>query len=156
MAAAVKTQTAPLSLALRLFRNVILGPGGCWLYTKKLLPSGYAQMFVSKGEKALIHRVAYASAHGEAEAGMTIDHLCRVRHCVNPEHLEQVTQAENGRRGYSVSAVNRRKTHCRQGHEFTAANTYVRKDRSRLGMRECRECRQDAVEAYTTRSHTCN
>lgn len=67
--------------------------------------------------------------------GMQIDHLCRNHDCVNPEHLEVVTQAENMRRGIGATAINARKTHCKHGHEFTPENIYRRPN-----GRECMTC----------------
>lgn len=69
---------------------------------------------------------------------MTLDHLCRNRLCVNPEHLEVVSRGENVLRGVGVTAENKRKTHCAHGHEFTTENTY------RYGnKRHCRTCRTE-------------
>lgn len=89
------------------------------------------------------HRVVYELRVGPIPEGLELDHLCRVRHCANPEHLEPVTGRENIRRGTSPSAINGRKTHCKNNHEFTPENTYV----SPLGKRTCRTCRKlyDAV-----------
>jgi hypothetical protein len=72
----------------------------------------------------------------EQTEGLVIDHLCRVPLCVNPEHLEPVTLRENILRGESLSARRARQTHCKHGHEFTAANTYV----TVKGQRYCRAC----------------
>jgi hypothetical protein len=80
-------------------RNVpdfVVTADGCWVWQRGLNPvSGYGQM--SSGEYA--HRTMYRKHKGEIPEGMQIDHLCRVRACINPDHLEVVTRSENARRG---------------------------------------------------------
>jgi hypothetical protein len=84
---------------------------------------------------------------------MVVDHICRVRHCVNPDHLEAVTQRENVRRGEKgmkgmvTGAMNRAKTECLRGHEYTDINTMTKKD----GARSCRQCRADRRQAQRDR-----
>jgi len=101
---------------------------GCWPWTA-CLNRGYGQFCVGGGRRVCAHRFSYELLGGPIPDGLTIDHLCRVKHCVNPAHLEPVTARENTRRG--------RKTHCKRGHEFTTENTF----RSAKG-RECRQCRK--------------
>ena len=73
------------------------GPGGCWIWTGTLEPSGYAR-FRDNYTRTGVHRYAYELLVGQIPDGLQLDHLCKVRHCVNPDHLEQVTGAENTRR----------------------------------------------------------
>jgi HNH endonuclease len=87
----------------------------------------------------LAHRLAYILEIGPVPAGLTLDHLCRHRACVNPAHLEAITNHENILRGAGASAQHARQTHCVNGHPFDAVNTYIRKTVGRPG-RECKEC----------------
>lgn len=82
------------------------------------------------------HRVAYELLIGPIAAGLELDHLCRTHACVNPAHLEPVTGQVNLLRGVGFPATNAAKTHCPQGHEYTAENTYW----SKKGQRGCRAC----------------
>lgn len=108
--------------------------GDCWLWTAGRTPEGYGKFWLD-GRTVLAHRVAFELGHGPIPDGLQLDHLCRVRHCVR--HLEPVTVRDNLMRGPgTLAAINAAKTHCRNGHEFTDANTYRPPDGSRM----CREC----------------
>ena len=118
----------------------------CWLWTGALSHDGYPR---AKGKYA--HRLIYELYVGKIEHGITLDHLCRVRHCCNPEHLEPVTLQENIARGdYGWRG---RLTHCKHGHEFTPENTVVTPNGARNGgpRRQCRECGRIAQRAYQLR-----
>lgn len=93
------------------------------------------------GDRRLAHRVAYKTLIGPAALGL--DHLCRVRSCVNPEHLEPVTALVNVRRGQLAEVQRARqlaKTHCPQGHEYDAENTIYAKKANGTMQRRCRTC----------------
>ena len=110
----------------------------CWLWLGCVNNEGYGK-FRSVGNKnRYSHRYSYEFCVKEIPDGLTIDHLCRVRHCVNPDHLEPVTMRVNALRGISPAAHQARQTHCKRGHEFTEENTYHRPDR--IVSRTCREC----------------
>ncbi len=113
---------------------------GCWLWMKYVHPNGYGMCFYNKrGDVA--HRVAYRLWVGEIPKGLTIDHKCRVTSCVNPDHLEAVTQRVNTHRGTGPVAVNAAKTHCKRGHELSGDNLDVLK--GKYGpYRRCRKCRR--------------
>ena len=120
----------------RLFNKIRKKPG-CWEWKAHISQAGYGQL-KGRGKKVVYaHRAVYEMLVGPIPKGLTIDHLCRNRACVNPNHMEPVTSVENVMRGQGPFAVNARKTHCKRGHEFTGDNTY----RSRKG-RECRKCKK--------------
>jgi len=107
-----------------------LGP--CWMWTAALNgPKGYGAFSVAHGAARLAHRVAYELSIGEIPVGLTVDHLCRVRKCVNPAHLESVTMLVN----LSREAAARRSGYCPSGHLFDERNSYIHN-----GCRYCREC----------------
>lgn len=108
--------------------------GSCWLWTASRDRYGYGQVRIG-GKQKRAHRVAYELLVGPIPSGLQVDHLCRVRHCVNPAHMELVTSRVNTLRGQSLQAINAQKTHCKRGHEFTPANTQI------YGTwRRCRAC----------------
>ncbi len=116
---------------------------GCWEWTSSKVQNGYGNIWVGDPDRrcAMAHRVAYELLVGPIPEGMTLDHLCRVRHCVNPAHLEPVTNRENLLRGEGFSAVNARKTHCKRGHEFNERNAYYRTKRRGGFERDCKLCK---------------
>ena len=87
------------------FWSKIDAAGDCWEYTAGLDRYGYGQFALTKKTKRSAHRYAYTLLVGPIPDGLDLDHLCRVRHCVNPDHLEPVTRAENLRRSYAVKAA---------------------------------------------------
>lgn len=98
------------TLAERLAAKSERQPDGCLLWTGSLKPNGYGKL-VFEGRNLYTHRAAYEVAYGPIPPDLTVDHLCKVRHCMEPTHMELVTLAENVRRG-SV------KTHCKRGHSL--------------------------------------
>ncbi|HET6917253.1 MAG TPA: HNH endonuclease [Acidimicrobiales bacterium] len=114
-------------------------PLGCWLWESEIDRDGYGQFTVGtydgKRVRAKAHRWAYEFLRAEIPKGLTIDHLCKVRNCVNPWHMEPVTFGENARRG---TRIYRRRTHCGQGHDQSIHGiTYVSAGRTR---RRCQTC----------------
>ncbi len=115
--------------------------GGCWLWSGPIDAEGYGR---ATGGRA--HRLSYFLHIGSVPAGLQLDHLCRVRCCINPNHLEPVEARVNTLRGVSVSAVNARKVVCDHGHPLTADNTALRR-----GARVCRACERRRSREYTAR-----
>ena len=116
----------------------------CWLWIGSMTSLGYGQLYHNKTTVSA-HRIAYELCKGSIPKGLTIDHLCRVRHCVNPEHLEAVTGKENTLRGVGPSAINAKKTHCPQGHPYSGNNLYIHPKRK---SRMCRICRSHWDRRY--------
>jgi hypothetical protein len=126
--------------------HVVIDGDECHLWTGQVDQKGYAWY-----GRLNLHRRAYEDANGPIPQGLVIDHLCRVRHCINPEHLEAVTQRENNLRGNSPAAINARKTHCLRGHAFDEENTYVSPTK---GGRSCRECTRMHSRKYKSEIST--
>lgn len=129
----------PTPLEIRLMRRTVYNPEtGCmeWVGT---LAYGYG-IITDHGKRLRVHRLAYELARGEIQNGLEIDHLCRVRHCLNPDHLEAVTHAENTRRGVGFAGQNARKMSCHKGHPFAGQNT--------RGDRYCRTCDTERKRAW--------
>jgi hypothetical protein len=127
---------------LRFRTKVSLGDG-CWEWTGARSRSGYGYFGMGGHAAYRSARVAYESEIGPIPVGLELDHLCRNRACVRPEHLEPVTNRVNTLRGFGITGVNAAKTHCIKGHPFDEANTYRYPD----GGRECRRCRKEWVAA---------
>lgn len=105
---------------------------GCWEWGGYIGTHGYGSI-TYKNERLLVHRLAYETMKGPIPADKVIDHLCRNRWCVNPDHLEVVTQRENVHRGDAGPTL-----FCKRGHERTPENTIVHLN----GDRQCRICRR--------------
>jgi|SRR5215469_2704963 len=114
---------------------------GCWIWLGGVnKATGYAEFYISKERKVLGHRFSYEWNVGPISPELQVDHKCRVRCCVNPDHLQLVSCRENILLGETLAAANAAKTHCPKGHEYSAQNVMITID----GYRRCRECsRQD-------------
>jgi len=108
---------------------------GCWLWIGATTAKGYGS-FWANGKSCKAHRWSYRWKFGPIPKGLQIDHLCRVRSCVNPQHLEPVTNAENIKRGETGKHSRAAQTHCIYGHPLSGLNLYVTKQ----GYRQCRAC----------------
>ena len=124
------------------FARKVLADGECWLWIAAKDPCGYGQFFWN-GRPHKAHRVAYELVVGGIPAGLELDHLCRVRHCVRPSHMEAVTHRVNLLRGDTFQAKHAAKTHCHRGHAFDEANTHWMSN----GARRCRHCNRIRANA---------
>lgn len=125
------------------FRIVDMGyETPCWVWQLGRNEDGYG-LVADGGRSRKAHVVSYEQLVGPVPGGLELDHLCRVRACVNPTHLEPVTHDENIRRQLHVNAL---KTHCKHGHPFDEANTILRG-----GKRSCRACANRRSREYQAR-----
>jgi hypothetical protein len=118
---------------------------GCWLWTGAKHKFGYGCFAVVRCRSKSAHRVAYLLRHGSIPDGCVLDHLCRTPACVNPAHLEAVSQRTNVQRAVGMGAYNAGKTHCPAGHRYSDDNTYRHGSR-----RACRLCRSSQSQAHVS------
>lgn len=122
---------------------------GCMEWMAVCNPGGYGQFWIQDTMRSA-HILSYRHLVGDYDSSMELDHLCRNRKCVRPDHLEPVTKQENIRRGQvglKSGALQRAKTHCVRGHEYDEVNTLIRKN----GSRQCRTCNRERVRAARAR-----
>lgn len=115
----------------------------CWLWTGFINTNGYGRFSPKHGHGTYAHRFVYELTNGVILPELEIDHLCRIRHCVRPSHLDAVTHRINLLRGDTFVARNAAKTHCPHGHEYTRENTAYNK-----GQRVCKECHRVRQAAW--------
>lgn len=130
----------------KIFWSAVEKSDGCWGWKMHKTRMGYGEFTVYKMGKFRAHRVAWELYHDRrVPDGLVLDHLCRNKSCVNPHHLEAVTQQVNVLRGTARAT----KTHCKRGHEFTPENTRYYKG-PRI-WRACRPCIRIERAAYKRR-----
>lgn len=117
----------------------VIQENGCWEWVGSMGMTGYGHW--RHGNTGLAHRAVYQSIKGPIPNGLTLDHLCRNRKCVNPDHLEPVTIKQNVLRGTSFAAKNATKTHCPKGHPLTAGKS----------QRLCRTCNNASWRRWANR-----
>lgn len=115
---------------------------GCWVWTASKNGMGYGT-FALNGRTVMAHRAAWELLIGVIPAGAVLDHLCRNKQCVNPSHLEPVTQKQNLLRAHGMGQANARKTHCPAGHPYAGSNLYT----APSGRRLCRACQRARATA---------
>ncbi len=135
--------------------RVHFAESGCWEWTGYVNPDGYGgwtdyRRFKRRNGSCNIgaHKWSYLMFTIDKpllKKGQVIDHLCRNRKCVNPDHLEAVSCKENLLRGYGICAQNARRTHCKYGHEFTPENTQLNKFKGRV----CKQCGRERARNFS-------
>lgn len=146
--APIKTRPLDPALCIRLTSmerwtsKIADDPDGCHIWMAARDVNGYGVASLPGCQiKARAHRVAWVAAHGvDIPAGLSIDHLCRTRACVNAAHLEAVTMAVNGQRAETASTLNARVTHCPVGHPLDGPDADLVPASARKGQRVCRVC----------------
>jgi len=138
-------------LAKRLEERLMPVPNsGCHIWLGNLTTSGYGYLNNRVLPSNEVHRIAFILANGSVPEGLVLDHLCRVRCCANPAHLEPVTSAENSYRGDTIAAKYRARTHCDKGHPFEGENLAL----TPRGARRCRTCSRDSARRAQQRRKT--
>lgn len=149
----------PISRISRWFSTgrIVEAEDGCWLWTGCTNWGGYGQAAMSdkviggdgsKTHHVVVHRFVFEYRHGAIPEGLDLDHLCRVRNCVNPDHLEPVTRSENLRRAVGIGSQWSSRTECSAGHEYTPESTAIS---STDGSRVCRACRREYSRRYAAK-----
>ena len=131
----------PTDLPTRIASKIAVAPSGCWEWTGAR-SGGYGMVWMD-GTTTVAHRVVYRLLCGPIAPGLQVDHLCRNRSCVNPDHLEAVTSSVNTHRSpIAPAAVNALKECCPSGHEYTFRND---------GRRRCYDCERPRARDYQRR-----
>lgn len=135
------TKSVPQDLALSadIYSRAVEDSKGCWVW-QGWKDNGYGKVR-SKGKQYKVHRVSYEFLVCEIPDGLVIDHLCKNRACINPWHMEPVTQAVNASRVDQTCKMNG--SHCGNGHELTEENIYMYQE-----QRKCKACRRDAQRRF--------
>jgi HNH endonuclease len=136
----LRANLPPLRVTARLLSNVTVQPSGCIVSNYSVGSHGYSQIgWQESGARMLLlgHRAAWIAAYGAIPDGLTVDHICRNRKCINVDHLRLLTNLENARDNGFAS-----RTHCPLGHPYDEANTYRSPSggRTRRNGRKCRTC----------------
>lgn len=143
----IKVQYGQDLLPDRFWEKVFPEPNtGCWLWGGAWCSEGYGS-FRMGGKTVKVHRLSFITLGSLIPSGLQLDHLCRQRSCVNPDHLEPVTARENVRRGNGPAGINSRKTECDFGHPFDVDNTRYDPD----GKRNCKKCDARRTRDYLER-----
>ncbi|MCL5885011.1 MAG: HNH endonuclease [Deltaproteobacteria bacterium] len=120
------------------------GPDDCWPWLGYKRKDGYGRFWVH-GNYCYAHRISYEVFNGEIDNVLFVDHKCRNRICVRPDHLRLVDARTNClENSHSIPNINSLKTHCPNGHEYSKENTYIHPDKSR----RCRNCRMERKERW--------
>lgn len=143
-------KTDPVRKMARLRERSVVTGTGCLEWQGSRMPNGYGRTYF-RGRGEYVHRIAYLLTRGDIRAGLSIDHLCRNRACMNVDHMELVTLRENTLRNESPSMRLYRAGVCGRGHSMTPENVYVRERLGKKPYRRCRECRREYERTHDFR-----
>lgn len=124
----------------------VIAENDCWVWLGAKDKDGYGQISIKKPRCTTLraHVVSYEAINGKVPTGLVLDHLCKNPSCINPTHLEPVTNKVNILRGVGRAALNAQKTRCPKGHPYAGGNLYV----NPKGQRICRLCNCYAQQRY--------
>lgn len=142
----MRTQSMVAEVLPKRIADKVTDTGTCWIWTGAKNSKGYGSVGIGGGTSALAHRYVYELLVATIPDGLTIDHLCMVKECVNPEHLEPVTREENAAR-YARTI-----THCVKGHELAGDNLASLTRKSGTVRRVCKTCRAQSMRDYRARN----
>ncbi len=143
-------KSLPVMVYARFLKKLLLSNdqpevGTCWLWIGATTPQGYGTFWDGRKIRSA-HKWVFEYAYGKCAENKVLDHLCGVKPCANPAHLEEVTKNENSRRGFSIATCyNASKSHCSHGHHYDDKNTYI----DRRGRRSCRSCKRETNKAWS-------
>jgi len=129
------------------FDKVDALPNGCWIWEGGIDKVGYGRFKVN-GKLLGSHRFSYEINKSKIPEKMVLDHLCKNPSCVNPDHLEAVTQKENILRGNNQISKKILQTHCIYGHELSGENLYIN---PKYNKRDCKICIKRRAYEYKER-----
>lgn len=141
-------QSRRIPVEQRLARLTLKSDSGCWIWLGGKQPSGHGKIRI-EGKTYQVHRVAFELVKGSIPKGLVLDHLCKNPSCINPDHLEPVTQRINLLRGNTFAAHNAAKTHCPKGHPYSGENL---KSNAR-GDRICIQCRRVSDRKFNAKRY---
>ncbi|MFY1862077.1 HNH endonuclease signature motif containing protein [Achromobacter xylosoxidans] len=142
----MRYERAAWPLQRRIDEKIVKASDGCWNWTGTKQKTGHGRIKVDKRNRCA-HRVVFELLRGSIPDGLVLDHLCRNPSCVNPEHLEPVTQRENLLRGKTIIAANAAKTHCPHGHPYAGDNLKINVN----GQRVCVTCSRISDKKYNAK-----
>lgn len=135
------------TLPTKVRNRIAVDAAGCWIWLGRRNDAGYGVIDVRAGTTRgprRAHRIVYETLRGPIPDGLDLDHICRVRHCVNPVHLEPVTRGENTRRGLQGAL----KTTCPRGHALAGDNLGIHRRADGRQSRRCLQCHRDRERAH--------
>lgn len=125
----------------------LLSKEGCFIWNKSKDSKGYG-IFCYKGKRVLAHRFSFITFKDKIPSDLVIDHICKNKLCVNPEHLRLLTRIENVMIGNGIPAINSRKILCNNNHPLTGNNLIIKKHKNNKLQRVCRICRNNRAKKY--------